>query len=189
MKLKDGVKENGLDESLSKEEDPPIDENTWSNVSRRNNIQNKTQTQNKDISCTKCDFQGKNRLDVIKHVNNKHPNLNNKKQFNCYDCDFQGTTAVELMKHRNLKHSLNKEKEEWTIKCKVCGETFSKKWNIMRHKKDQHIHSIAPCRNEMDGGCSYSAEMCWWNHNIHQNSTNEKLNVLFVTKCFKVKQL
>ena len=92
-------------------------------------------------------------------MNIKHPSK--IEEFNCYDCHFQGTTVTELRKHRDLKHAINKEMKGNDIQCKVCGETFSKKWDLMRHRKDKHIHSVAPCGNEMCGSCSYSAKMCY----------------------------
>ena len=191
LKLKDELKENGLNESLSKEEetpvkDTPIDGNTWSNVSKRSKIQNKTQIQDKELTCTQCDFKGKSRVEVVKHKNTKHPTQSTE-EFNCYDCDFQGTAEAEVRRHRNLKHSLNTEREESTIQCKVCGETFGKKWNFMRHRKDQHIHIVAPCRNEMSRSCSFSAEMCWWNHDRNQNSNNENIKCFICDEMFQSK--
>ena len=131
-----------MKESTFEEDAPPTPENHWGSVSRQNKTQDKTdlgQTKDKSITCTKCDFQSKSRIEVIKHVNIKHPSRT--EEFNCYDCHFQGTTATELRKHRDLKHAIYRE-EQHGIKCKVCGETFSKKWDLMRHRKDKHIHSV-----------------------------------------------
>ena len=49
----------------------------------------------------------------------------------------------------------------------------------MKHRKNQHIGFVAPCRNEKEGKCSFTAEMCWWNHNKVQNIPKENF------KCFK----
>ena len=97
-----------IDESAFEKEAPPKSEKLWSNVSRQNIIQEKPslgQTKDKIIPCTKCDFQSKSRIEVIKHVNIMHPSKT--EEFNCYDCHFQGTTATELRKHRDLKHVRN----------------------------------------------------------------------------------
>ena len=189
LKLKDELKENGLDESAHKEEEAPINENRWSSVSRRNKTRDKTglgQTQDKSITCTKCEFQSKSRIEVIKHVNIKHPSK--IEEFNCYDCHFQGTTATELRKHRDLKHAINKEMEGQSIQCKVCGETFSKKWDLMRHRKDKHIHSVAPCRNEISGSCSYSAKMCWWKHDDIHTGESDGIKCFVCEQTFESKQ-
>ena len=57
----------------------------------------------------------------------------------------------------------------------------------MRHRKNQHISFVAPCRNEMDGKCSYTAEMCWWNHNPVQNFPNQNAKCYLCSEAFKSK--
>ena len=90
-----------------------------------------------------------------------------EKEFNCQECYFQGTKQMELNKHINLKH--NKGETEGTINCRNCGEGFSTKWNLMNHRKSKHLDTVAYCRNNIEGRCSYSDEMCWWNHGKREN--------------------
>ena len=70
-------------------------------------------------------------------------------------CDFQVTRKLQLDKHVSLKHSkkINNDNMAVGTKCKNCGEPFTIKGDLMRHRKAQHIESVAPCRN--------NAEMCW----------------------------
>ena len=49
----------------------------------------------------------------------------------------------------------------------------------MKHRKNDHISSVAPCRNEKEGKCIFSSKMCWWNHDKVQNISKENF------KCFK----
>ena len=39
----------------------------------------------------------------------------------------------------------------------------------MNHKKSKHLDTVAYCRNNIEGRCSYSDEMCWWNHGKREN--------------------
>ena len=86
-----------------------------------------------------------------------------EKQFNCSECFYQGTKQVELNKHMNLKHKKGFT-NAGTINCRNCDEGFSSKWNLMNHRKSKHLESVAHCRNYKEGKCSYSDDMCWWNH-------------------------
>ena len=91
------------------------------------------------------------------------------------------------MKHTNLKHSPKAKTNEGDILCKICGESFREKWNLMRHRKKQHISFVAPCRNEIDGKCSYTSEMCWWNHSKAQNYSNENIICYKCSETFESK--
>ena len=69
-----------------------------------------------------------------------------EKEYNCIDCDFQGSTNMHLQKHTDLKH-----REKGAIKCRVCNEQFTEKWNLMNHRKINHPHTVAPCKNFPNG--------------------------------------
>ena len=77
LKLKDEPLENDLDESVTEEESfpSPSNENPWKSVPRPNNSNDenkKRNNENKEFNCTKCNFQGSSRVELIKHVNIKH---------------------------------------------------------------------------------------------------------------------
>ena len=88
-----------------------------------------------------------------------------EEEFNCTKCDFQATSNIELDKHINLKHTTyDKDKRFHDIKCKNCGEQFGNKRNLMNHRKSNHSNTVAPCRNNLVGKCTFTDEMCWWKH-------------------------
>ena len=87
-----------------------------------------------------------------------------KKEYNCMDCDFQGTSLLQLNKHVEIKHVTKQHTNESPIKCRICGELFSKKGNLMYHRKNKHVSSVAYCRNKSQGNCTYSDDICWWKH-------------------------
>ena len=88
-------------------------------------------------------------------------------QFNCTQCFFQGSNSEELEKHINIKHTT-----QGGMTCRNCGKMFETKPNLMDHRKTEHLASVAPCRNNMEGLCSYSNRMCWWSHEA-QNESKE----------------
>ena len=114
-------------------------------------------------------------------------NQKREEQFNCYDCDYQGTSSAQLKKHISLRHSANGERQDSAIQCKICGDKFSEKWHLMSHRKAQHISNVAPCKNEKVGKCSYSAEKCWWNHDLSQDLSNENIKCFICNEKFESK--
>ena len=80
-------------------------------------------------------------------------------QYNCTECFFQGSNTEELTKHISIKHTA-----QGGMKCRNCGKMFQTKSNLMYHRKSEHLNTVAPCRNNMEGLCSYSNKMCWWSH-------------------------
>ena len=127
-------------------------------------------------TCIDCSFTGLNEMQLITHIASKHkaarPNGKNKTdkgEFNCQECDFQGTTEIQVRKHYNLKHTMRGSDCQEPIKCKICGDEFTEKWNLMMHRKTNHIGSVATCRNFENEICSYTSDACWWNHEEKRN--------------------
>ena len=80
-------------------------------------------------------------------------------EYNCMECDYQGNTEYQLKKHQQLKH----EPVTKTL-CRICGEEFGEKWNLMVHRKQIHLTSVAQCKRNLEGKCYFSSTFCWWNH-------------------------
>ena len=36
-------------------------------------------------------------------------------------------------------------------------------------RKEKHLFSVAPCKNNKEGKCPFSSFRCWWNHEEIQN--------------------
>ena len=106
-------------------------------------------------------------------------------QYNCTKCFFQGTNKEELSKHIEIKHMV-----EGSIKCRTCGEHFNTKSNLMNHRKDKHLNTVAHCRNNLKGTCSYPSRMCWWNHadpNIGMDVDGDAIECFICSKTFQCK--
>ena len=157
------------------------------------------------FNCDQCDFQGTTQLQLNKHINLKHnvkgqniaenccklkKHMNDshpEKQFNCDQCDFQATALLQLNKHINLKHRLEGQNIRNVIHCNNCGEQFSDKWNLMNHRKRMHINTVALCKNNLVGKCSFTSEMCWWNHDNRLSETNSSVQCFLCGESFKSK--
>ena len=125
--------------------------------------------------CTKCNYKGKNRVELSKHIRLKHTNNEptptsnaDTIQFNCMDCYYQGTTQLGLSKHIHLKHEFKN-----MIKCRNCDKSFTIKSDLMVHRKSAHKHTVALCRNYPARKCNFSADECWWNHAEGEDKTIE----------------
>ena len=84
-----------------------------------------------------------------------------------------------------MKHTVRGQSAESMIKCKNCDEHFVEKWKLMKHRKLMHIDTVAPCKNENSGACSFAAEVCWWRHDV--KSGEENINVCYAMKHLKAK--
>ena len=86
-----------------------------------------------------------------------------EKEYNCFECCFQGSGESELKSHIILKHRTPLS-QIGSIKCRTCGNTFSVKWELMKHRKASHINTVAKCKNYLNKSCPYTEELCWWVH-------------------------
>ena len=69
------------------------------------------------------------------------------------------------------------------IACRNCGERFAAKWDLMSHRKNMHANIIAVCRNNLQGKCDYTDEMCWWNHSS-RNLNSDQISCYVCGKVF-----
>ena len=152
-----------------------VEENAW----KIHSVKKKMEV----LNCMKCSFKSKDMPLLKKHMVDAHP----EKQFNCNQCDFQATSQLQLNKHINLKHKVVGQNLEQVIQCKNCGEQFSEKWNLMTHRKLKHKNTIAFCRNNLLGKCSFTSEMCWWNHEKSQNDQNSSVECFLCGEPFDSK--
>ena len=133
----------------------------------------------KVFDCKICPFSAA-KLDVLnKHIESHRQS---RKEYNCMGCDFQGTTEMQLQKHTNLKHTMKGITTYGTIKCRICSEEFSEKWNLMMHRKTVHPNTVAFCKKFEKGECTYKTESCWWNH--EKKDHEDGFNCFFCGKVF-----
>ena len=70
-------------------------------------------------------------------------------RFYCDKCVFEATTKQGLNKHLLVKHyigSLTKAKVESTMNnWELCSSTFSEKWNLVRHRRQNTHPLLFPC--------------------------------------------
>ena len=156
-------------------------------ISRNHSVKDKKEQYN----CTKCAFIGTTKIQLNNHTKLKHlsKDLKDKEeQYNCTKCAYQGTTKIELNKHLDLKHSVKGFETEDVFRCKNCGEQFSGKWNLMNHRKIKHSSTVAQCRNNSAGNCSFSSKMCWWNHDDIQNGDPGSIQCFVCDESFESKK-
>ena len=55
------------------------------------------------------------------------------------------------------------------IKCKFCGDKFTNKNELHKHKKHKHAILVPECKDSEK--CKYGNDFCWF---IHEQSTEDK---------------
>ena len=119
------------------------------------------------------------------HIDNEHETQYESKEeeHNCNECCFQGTSSSELRRHIRIKHMMkctecdfycNNKRDFDThklnihakncVRCRICGETFEAKSKLMKHRKLEHIETVARCENYINRECRFLSEDCWWIH-------------------------
>ena len=93
----------------------------------------------------------------------------------CSECKFQAKIKSELIAHKVKKHPL-----EDKIRCRICGEVFETKSALMVHRKKEHTHTVAFCKNNNVGSCPYLSKICWWRHDKETERVNSGQNF----RCF-----
>ena len=109
----------------------------------------------------------------------------------CHKCDYKIDDVYELDAHRWIEHEDDEpdtdiptnEKDEVSKKriiqfnCNFCNETFSRKSDIMKHKKIDHKEKVSTCWKFVAGDCPFSDTNCWFNH------TKDKLEQMDEIEC------
>ena len=166
------------------------DSGTKTVQNRKRKVSNDTQVKSDSVSknapkvfdCTNCPFSAAS-VDVLNRHIESH--RQSRKEYNCMGCDFQGSTDMQLKKHTNLKHTLKGIPTYGTIKCRICSEEFSEKWNLMMHRKIVHPNTVAFCQKFEKGECTYTTESCWWHHEKREH--NDGFNCFSCGKVFRTK--
>ena len=182
LSLQDQTKTNGVNE-VEEESSVTEPENVWTKAKRK---QSSKKCLQEKLNCKECNFQANTESQINSHVILKHPKHRGN-DYNCNDCDYQGNSKLQLNKHINVKHTVRGQSAESMIKCKNCDEHFVEKWKLMKHRKLMHIDTVAPCKNENSGACSFPAEVCWWRHDV--KSGEENIKCFLCNETFKSKAL
>ena len=138
--------------------------------------------------CDICTISYKSKAQLQSHKKWKHTiDIQKEEQFNCEGCDFQCTSRLQLNKHINLKHIGKNQPKKDVIKCRICDDQFSEKWNLMNHRKEKHIHTVAFCKKKLEGNCPFTDEKCWWNHQARYTEITQRVECFICGEIFEDK--
>ena len=172
VKLKDQLndirKSKDDENSMESNTNEQSNQNAWEirNRKRNKNVQHSKNKENEDTSST---------------------DKKKDSESNCTECDFQSTTEYYLKKHIDLKHSIKNKNTDETIQCRNCGDVFKDKWSLMNHRKLKHSNTVAYCRNNIEGRCNFSADICCWNHNKGETNSERGVECFICIEKFKSK--
>jgi DNA-directed RNA polymerase subunit RPC12/RpoP len=54
--------------------------------------------------------------------------------------------------------------------CNICGQTFEAKWEVVAHRKKNHLSTLRKCKYFIAGHCSFGENLCWFKHDENDNS-------------------
>ena len=161
-------------------------EETYADVVKKSSIIEKGEE--KEFNCMECCFQGTEKSELSRHIYLKHIKTPTKVSINCKYCgevfgsnshlnDHVQSEHVKSVINNRIRgetfttgryqnnHINSKHRDGTSINCRVCGEEFLTKQNLMEHRKMKHIESVAYCKNKLQEKCPYTDQRCWWNHN------------------------
>ena len=153
-------------------------------------------------NCKDCAFQGDSWSSLKKHIQSLRHNPSDFSE-KCFTCKIEFNSYWTLMNHRREEHPSKKicryylkqeclfsSKKCWykheeknsedpkeetpQFNCKICGQIFSWKGDLMMHKKKEHRETVAKCRRFLQGDCSSSAEACWYIHEMNEIMNKDK---------------
>ena len=125
-----------------------------------------------EYNCNECSLQATSNSELKKHIRIKH-------MLSCAECDFYCNNKRVFETHKLQIHSNN------CITCRICGENFETKSNMMSHRKTEHPKSVADCDKYKNGECRFSSKTCWWSHDLQRVVENRSGDVF---KCFTCKE-
>ena len=94
-----------------------------------------TAHEGKRFSCSHCDFTAKRRDKINLHIKVAHEGLGKK----CNFCDYKASTNQHLLRHLRSKHSDEEGSGIQLLKCRECGEEFSRQERLTEHIKKDHL--------------------------------------------------
>ena len=61
--------------------------------------------------------------------------------------------------------------------CNICEKKLKTKTTLMKLKKENHIGTVATCRNYEKDCCTFGPVNCWFKHDdIHENGKNDNVS-------------
>ena len=68
----------------------------------------------------------------------------------------------------------------------MCAVRFDLKFDVMRHRKQEHPNHVYVCTQNINGLCHFCDEKCWFKHEGEKNAIEQNFdeNPEIITKLF-----
>ena len=66
-----------------------------------------------------------------------------------------------------------------SFQCNICGETFTTRGGVMKHKKMKHLEKVDVCDKFLKGECPRKEESCWHKHPLTVSDPKFSKNLVF----------
>ena len=124
--------------------------------------------------------------------------MNLNQYLSCHKCDYKIDDVYELDAHRWIEHEDDEpdtnihtveegrvsENITTQFNCNFCSKTYSRKSDIMKHKKQEHEEKVATCWKFVAGDCRFSDKNCWFNHSENNLEDLDEIECNWCDKIF-----
>ena len=133
-------------------------------TSKETSVHTHDRKQMLNIVCNKCEETFKDKYELRNHIRVKHPSFKPCKNYKGPNAE----NSCEFGSKCDYSHILV---EDGTYICWECGHLFSRRGELMSHRKQTHGASVI-CRKMSElGGCDRTNEQCWYSHNKPKEQT------------------
>lgn len=91
--------------------------------------------------CDQCQYRSQRKINLRRHIKNKHLNVNSTFFFKCEQCTYSSKKKSNLRRHI-LRQHLKTTPYQTSILCPVCKKTFDFRNRFIKHLCEHHNVAI-----------------------------------------------
>ena len=133
--------------------------------------------------CYTCNFEVDGYVNLMNHRKELHPSNKKCNKFPDGKCT-RGKTCWYVHEEDLMDVDESFKKEDILHKCYICGEDFTTKDQLKKHKKREHPESTQNCEKFVANKCPRNDDQCWYKHNEEQEISKEHKSPLNTNQDF-----
>ena len=139
-------------------------------LKRHKQIYHHKKVKRHSLECNHCEDNFEKKHEVLEHMKKVHAeNVSACWNFASGFCEFGELKC--WFSHSELGKNQDKPTN---LKCNICKKTFINRFELLKHRKQNHLHLVPLCKNVATGSCRFGEENCWFKHT--ETEISEKMN-------------